>query len=84
MTAGLAIQATTNLHHLPIGPWAGLAVLAAWAAAGLLAGGLAAADCATPEPAARPDGRLAQAVVRWATGMPVAQGMTRPNWTSSP
>jgi ABC-2 type transport system permease protein len=38
MTAGLAIQATTNLHHLPIGPWAGLGVLAAWAAAALLAG----------------------------------------------
>jgi len=38
MTAGLAIQATTNLHHLPIAPWAGLAVLAAWAAAALLAG----------------------------------------------
>jgi ABC-2 type transport system permease protein len=40
MTAGLAIQATTNLHSLPIGPWAGLGVLAAWAAAALLAGGL--------------------------------------------
>jgi ABC-2 type transport system permease protein len=40
MTAGLAIQATTNLHGLPIGPWAGLGVLAAWAAAALLAGGL--------------------------------------------
>jgi ABC-2 type transport system permease protein len=40
MTAGLAIQATTNLHHLPIGPWAGLAVLAAWASVALLAGGL--------------------------------------------
>jgi ABC-2 type transport system permease protein len=40
MSAGLAIQATTNLRHLPIGPWAGLAVLAAWAAAALLAGGL--------------------------------------------
>ena len=40
MTAGLAIQATTNLRTLPIAPWAGLAVLAAWAAAGLLAGGL--------------------------------------------
>lgn len=40
MTAGLAIQATTNLHHLPIAPWAGLGVLAAWAAAALLAGGL--------------------------------------------
>jgi ABC-2 type transport system permease protein len=40
MTAGLAIQATTNLHSLPIGPWAGLGVLAAWAAAALLTGGL--------------------------------------------
>ena len=40
MTAGLAIQATTNLRGLPIGPWAGLGVLAAWAAAALLAGGL--------------------------------------------
>jgi ABC-2 type transport system permease protein len=29
MTAGLAIQATTNLRSLPIGPWAGLGVLAA-------------------------------------------------------
>jgi ABC-2 type transport system permease protein len=37
MDAGLAIQNTTNLHGLPIGPWAGLGVLAAWAAAGLLA-----------------------------------------------
>ena len=33
MTAGLAIQATTNLRRLPIAPWAGLGVLAAWAAA---------------------------------------------------
>ncbi len=40
MTAGLAIQATTHLSSLPIGPWAGLGVLAAWAAAALLAGGL--------------------------------------------
>jgi ABC-2 type transport system permease protein len=40
MTAGLAIQATINLSSLPIGPWAGLGVLAAWAAAALLAGGL--------------------------------------------
>jgi hypothetical protein len=30
----------TNLHSLPISPWAGLGVLAAWAAAALLAGGL--------------------------------------------
>jgi ABC-2 type transport system permease protein len=40
MTAGLAIEATTNLRSLPISPWAGLGVLAAWAAGGLLAGGL--------------------------------------------
>jgi len=40
MTAGLAIQATRNIGKLPIGPWAGLGVLAAWAAAALLAGGL--------------------------------------------
>jgi ABC-2 type transport system permease protein len=41
MTAGLAVQATTGLADLPIGPWAGLAVLAAWAATALAAGGLA-------------------------------------------
>ena len=40
MTAGLAIQATTNLRSLPIGPWAGLGVLAAWAAGALLLGGV--------------------------------------------
>ena len=40
MTAGLAIQATTNLRHQPIGPWAGLGVLAAWTAVCLLIGGL--------------------------------------------
>jgi ABC-2 type transport system permease protein len=40
MTAGLEIQATTGLRSLPIGPWAGLGVLATWAAAALLAGGL--------------------------------------------
>ena len=40
MTAGLAIQATRNLQHLPISPWAGLGVLAAWATGALLAGGL--------------------------------------------
>jgi ABC-2 type transport system permease protein len=38
--AGLTIQDTTNLHSLPISPWAGLGVLAAWAAAALLTGGL--------------------------------------------
>jgi ABC-2 type transport system permease protein len=40
MNAGLAIQATRNLGTLPIGPWAGLGVLAAWAAVALLAGGV--------------------------------------------
>jgi len=40
MTAGLEIQASTGLRSLPLGPWAGLGVLAAWAAAALLAGGL--------------------------------------------
>jgi ABC-2 type transport system permease protein len=39
MTAGLAIQATTGLRGLPISPWAGLGVLAAWAAGALLLGG---------------------------------------------
>jgi len=40
MNAGLTIQDTTGLHNLPISPWAGLGVLAAWAAAALLTGGL--------------------------------------------
>jgi len=40
MTAGLNIQATTGLRALPLTPWQGLAVLAAWAAGALLAGGL--------------------------------------------
>jgi len=40
MTAGLAIQATTGLHTLPLSPWTGLGVLAAWAAGALLIGGL--------------------------------------------
>ena len=40
MTAGLAIQATTGLNSLPISPWAGLGVLAAWAGGALLLGGL--------------------------------------------
>ena len=35
----LAIQATTGLRGLPISPWAGLGVLAAWAAGALLLGG---------------------------------------------
>jgi ABC-2 type transport system permease protein len=40
MTAGLAIQATIGLSSLPISPWAGLGVLAAWAAAALMVAGL--------------------------------------------
>jgi len=40
MTAGLAVQATTGLDKLPIGPWPGLAVTAAWACGALLAGAL--------------------------------------------
>jgi ABC-2 type transport system permease protein len=38
--AGLSIEATTNLRSLPIAPWAGLGVLAAWAAGALLLGAL--------------------------------------------
>ena len=41
VNAGLAIENTTGLRHLPIGPWGGLGVLAAWTAAALLAAGLA-------------------------------------------
>jgi ABC-2 type transport system permease protein len=37
-TAGLAIQATRDLAALPIGPWAGLGVLATWTTTALLAG----------------------------------------------
>ena len=40
MSAGLAIQATTNQHSLPLRPWAGLGVTAGWAASALVAGGL--------------------------------------------
>jgi ABC-2 type transport system permease protein len=40
MSAGLDIQATTGLSSLPLSPWAGLGVLAAWAGGALLAGGL--------------------------------------------
>jgi ABC-2 type transport system permease protein len=39
MSAGLAIQATVNLASPPLSPWAGLGVLAAWAAGALLLGG---------------------------------------------
>jgi ABC-2 type transport system permease protein len=38
MTAGLAIQTTVDLHGQPIGPWAGLGVLAAWSGGALLVG----------------------------------------------
>jgi ABC-2 type transport system permease protein len=38
MPAGLAIQATRDLDQLPIAPWAGLGVLAAWAGAAMLLG----------------------------------------------
>ena len=41
MSAGLAVQATTDLASLPVRPWVGLGVVAAWAAAALLIGGLA-------------------------------------------
>ncbi|HEY2288499.1 MAG TPA: ABC transporter permease [Streptosporangiaceae bacterium] len=40
MSAGLEIQASTGLRHLPVSPWGGLGVLAAWSAAALLGGGL--------------------------------------------
>ncbi|MFD1933034.1 MULTISPECIES: ABC transporter permease [Nonomuraea] len=40
MNAGLTIQATTQLSALPLGPWAGLSVLAGWALAALLGAGL--------------------------------------------
>ncbi|GAA2713074.1 ABC transporter permease subunit [Actinoplanes palleronii] len=40
MSAGLTVQATTDLGSLPLSPWAGLGVTAGWAAAALVAGGL--------------------------------------------
>jgi ABC-2 type transport system permease protein len=40
MSAGLAIQATTGLRALPISPWAGIGVLAAWTTGAMLVGGL--------------------------------------------
>jgi ABC-2 type transport system permease protein len=40
MNAGLTIQDTIGLRGLPISPWGGLGVLAVWAAAAMLAGGL--------------------------------------------
>jgi hypothetical protein len=39
MPAGLAIQSTKNFARLPIGPWPGLGVLAAYALGVLLVGG---------------------------------------------
>jgi hypothetical protein len=38
--ATATVQDTINPHGLPITPWAGLGVPTAWAAAGLLTGGL--------------------------------------------
>jgi len=40
MSAGLAIQATTNLQSMVISPWTGLGVMALWAVGALLFGGL--------------------------------------------
>ena len=39
MDAGLAVQATRRLGDLPVGPWAGVGILAAYAAACLLTSG---------------------------------------------
>ena len=39
--AGLAVQSTSDLRNLPIGPWAGLAVLAIWAVGALMTGAFA-------------------------------------------
>jgi ABC-2 type transport system permease protein len=41
MSAGLAIQKTRGLENLPVGPWAGLGVLAIQSSASLLVGGIA-------------------------------------------
>jgi ABC-2 type transport system permease protein len=40
MSAGLAIQATTNLRSLPISPWNGLGILGAWTIGALMVAGL--------------------------------------------
>jgi ABC-2 type transport system permease protein len=40
MTAGQAIESTNRIGSLPIGPWAGLGVLALWTTGTLLIGGL--------------------------------------------
>jgi ABC-2 type transport system permease protein len=38
MNAGMGIQATIDLHSLPLSPWAGLGVLGLWAAGALVLG----------------------------------------------
>jgi len=38
MTAGLYIQATVGVQSLPLTPWQGLGVTAAWAAGALILG----------------------------------------------
>jgi len=40
MTAGLDVQATTNLSNLPLTPWQGLGVVALWALGALVLGAL--------------------------------------------
>lgn len=40
MTTGLYVQATADLHKLPLTPWQGLGVLGLWAAGALLLGAL--------------------------------------------
>jgi ABC-2 type transport system permease protein len=40
MTAGLSVQSTVDVGGQPVGPWAGLGILALWAAGALLFGGL--------------------------------------------
>ncbi|RKS73460.1 ABC-2 type transport system permease protein [Actinomadura pelletieri DSM 43383] len=40
MSAGLAVQSTRGLERLPIGPWPGLGLLAGYAAAAMLVGGV--------------------------------------------
>lgn len=40
MSAGMAVQATRGLDTMPVGPWQGLAVLAAYAATAVVLGGV--------------------------------------------
>jgi ABC-2 type transport system permease protein len=40
MNAGMGIQATVDLHSLPLSPWVGLGVLGLWAAGALTLGAL--------------------------------------------